>query len=151
MGSKLGRNGKLNAVNCNIGAAVTDYGTLYIGLLQNDPANMDALTLVDLVSGGQGSEHAINANFYTGRKTISFGTPTVSSLGAVSPSNVGSPVSWTNTTGSSVAVGGYFITDAASGTAGDVLWIGTPDAGPMVIANNDTIQFTDGDLTVRVD
>ena len=151
MGATLGRNGKLNAVNCNIGAAVTDYGTLYIGLLQVAPSGFDALTLTDLVSAGQGNEHAINANFYTGRKVISFAAPTVSSLGAVSLSNVGSPVTWTNVTGSSQTVAGYFITNAASGTSGDVLWVGTPDAGSLIISNNGTLQFADGDISVRVD
>lgn len=151
MGSTLGREGKLNAVNCNIGAAVTDYGTLYIGLLQVAPADMDAMTLATLVGVGAGNEHAIAGTFYTARKVISFGTPTVSATGAVALSNVGSAVSWTNVSGSSKTVAAYFITDALTGTSGHVLWVGTPDVGTITVANNGTLQFTDGDLTVRVD
>lgn len=151
MGTKLGRDGKLNAVNCNIGTAVADYTTLYIGLLQADPSSMDALNLADLVSALNGSEFPISANFYPERKVISFGTPSVSSLGAVAFSSVGSIVSWTNTSGSLKSVAGYFITNVSSGTTGAVLWVGTPDAGILTIANNDTLQFDDGDLTVRVD
>lgn len=151
MGSTLGREGKLNAVNCNIGAAVTDYGTLYIGLLQSAPSGMDAMTLATLVGAGAGNEHAVNSNFYSARKAIVFSAPTVSDAGAVAISGVGSVVSWINVSGATKTVAAYFITNALSGTSGDVLWVGTPDVGTITVADNGTLQFADGDLTVRVD
>lgn len=76
MGLVLGKDGKTRSVEINTGSAVTQISTLYVGLLQSAPANMDGMDLVTLISSGQGNEFTIGASFYTGRKSITVGTVT---------------------------------------------------------------------------
>ena len=151
MGLQLGVDGKKRAVDINKGASVTTVTTLYVGLLQSAPTGMDGMTLATLVGAGQGNEFAINANFYTARLAITIGTVTSDANGAVGYNNNVSPVEWTNTSGSTVNIAGFFITDVASGTSGQVLWVGTPDAGTASIANTLKASISANDLMLKVD
>ena len=150
MGLLLGRDGKTRAMQAATGTAVGSIATLYIGFLQAAPADMDGMTLTTLVSAGQGNEFTINANFYTGRKSITLGSITTDQAGAVIHSS-GADVTWTNTTGSSVEIRAMFITDQASGTAGNVLWVGTPDVGSAFVANGQTATISANTLELRID
>lgn len=151
MGIFLGLDGKQRAVDINKGSSVTAITTLYVGLLQSAPANMDGMNLALLVGAGQASEFSINANFYTGRKAITIGSTTTDANGAIAYNNNVSALEWTNTTGSSIFVAAFFITDVASGTSGQVIWVGIPDAGTATIANNAKASISASDLMLKVD
>ncbi len=147
MGLLLGKDGKERAVTVNKGSTVTSITTLYVGLLQSAPAKM---TLATLVGSGQGNEFSIGATFYTGRKAVTMGSVTTDANGAICY-NTGSAIEWTNTTGSTVNVAAFFITDASSGTSGSVLWVGTPDAGTASIATTKKATINANDLMLKVD
>jgi len=153
MGLLLGIDGKKRAVNINAGVSVSAITTLYVGLLQSAPAGMDGMDLATLVGAGQGNEFTIGATFYAspGRKAITMGTVAADASGAIIYNNNVSPVEWTNTTGSTVNIAGIFITDAASGTSGQVLWVGTPDAGTASIGNTLKASIAANDLILKVD
>jgi len=151
MGIVLGSGGKQRAVEINTGTAVAQVSTLYVGLLQSAPSGMDGMSLSTLISAGQGNEFTINANFYTGRKAVTVGSITTNSNGAVCYNNNSPAIEWTNTTGSTVSVAGFFITDASSGSSGSVLWVGTPDAGTASIVNTQTATINANDLMLKVD
>ncbi len=151
MGLLLGLDGKKRALEINVGVAVSQASPLYVGLLQSAPSNMDGMDLATLISSGQGNEFTINANFYTGRQVISLGAVTADADGAVCANNNGVPIEWTNTSGSSIDVQAFFITDAASGSAGQVLWVGAPDAGTATIGDTKKASISTGDLLLKVD
>ena len=151
MGLVLGKDGKTRSVEINTGSAVSQISTLYVGLLQSAPANMDGMDLATLISSGQGNEFTIGASFYTGRKSITVGSISADKNGAICYNNNGSPVEWTNTTGSDVNVLAFFITDVASGGSGKVLWVGTPDAGTATIGNTYKASISANDLMLKVD
>lgn len=151
MGLTLGKDGKERALSVNTGSSVSSITTLYVGLLQSAPTGSDGMTLATLVDAGQGNEFSINANFYTGRQAVTLGSITVDANGAVCYNNNGSPIEWTNTSGSTVSVAAFFITDAASGTSGSVLWVGTPDAGTASIATTKKASIAANDLMLKVD
>lgn len=147
----MGYDGKERALKATTGDSVASITTLYVGLLQAAPSGMDAMDLATLVGAGAGNEFAINANFYSARKSIPLGSITVDATGAVRSNNNGSPLDWANTSGSTKTVAAIFITDAASGTSGLVLWVGAPDAGTATIANGRSAKITSGDLFLKVD
>jgi hypothetical protein len=137
----LGRHGKLNAVNVNIA------GSLYAGLLSSYPANADGATYATVTA----AEFSISGSFYTGRKPIAFTTPVVDHTGAISYST-STLQEWNNTTGGDITVAGFFITDSpAIATAGNILWIGQPDEGSVLIRNGKRASFSGGTITVGVD
>lgn len=151
MGLVLGYDGKQRALQASLGTAPSAIGTIYVGFLQSAPADMDGMTLATLVSAGQGNEFSINANFYTGRKAITFSPSiTVNATGATT-SNSGADITWTNTSGSAIEIKGLFITSAASGTSGQVLWVGTPDIGTGVLNNGETVTISAGIFEVKID
>ena len=147
----MGLDGKERAMKATTGDAVSSISTLYVGLLQSAPAGMDGMTLATLVGAGAGDEFAINANFYSARKAITFGSITVDASGAIRTNNNGSPLDWANTSGSTKTVAAMFITDAASGTSGLVLWVGAPDAGTATILTGRSAKINSGDLILKVD
>ena len=151
MGLALGLDGKTRAVDINKGSSVTAITTLYVGLLQSAPANMDGMNLATLVGAGQGNEFSINANFYTGRQAITIGATSTDANGAVAYNNNVAAIEWTNTSGSTIDIPAFFITDAASGTSGQVIWVGTPDAGTATIANTAKASIVAADLMIKVD
>jgi hypothetical protein len=141
MSLRLGYHGKLNAVTTNIS------GSLYVGLLTALPANADGASYATVIA----NEFSISANFYSGRKPIVFTAPVVDHNGAVAYSN-STLQEWDNTSGSDIFIFGFFITDsAASGTPGQVLWIGEPDEGSVMIRNGKKASFSGGTITVGVD
>lgn len=152
MGLLLGIDGKKRALNINSATAVTTVSTLYIGLLQSAVANMDGMDLATLVSAGQGNEFDGTGGFYTeGRQIITFGSIFADEQGATRYNNNASPIEWLNSTGSDVFIPAIFITDVASGTAGQVLWVGEPDAGTATIANTKKATISINDLVLKVD
>ncbi len=150
MGLLLGKDGKRRALEINAGIAVAQVATLYVGLLQSAPDDMDGMGLDTLISAGQGSEFTIDGSFYSGRKPIALGAVTVDKDGAVCH-NIGPAIEWTNSTGSEISVAGFFITDVASGSDGQVLWVGTPDAGTATIADTKKAIISPDDLMLKVD
>lgn len=143
MGMVLGRDGKEKALEA------ASEGTLYVGLLQAYPTGADGLALGTLIGSGSGNEFAIDTDFYTGRKAVTLGSIMVDANGAIRL-NTGS-LSWTNTTGSTVVVEGIFITDAASGSTGDVRFVGTPDVGTTAIGNGLSATLSENGLKLGVD
>ncbi len=151
MGLLLGIDGKERALGVSLGQSYSAITTLYIGLLQAAPVNMDGMDLATLISAGQGNEFTVNANFYTGRKAITFGTITADQDGAACNNNNAVAVEWTNISGVDIDVQAFFITDASSGGSGKVLWVGTPDAGTATIVNTKKASINSGDLLLKVD
>lgn len=151
MGLVLGIDGKRRALDINKGSSVTPLSTLYVGLLQEAPANMDAMDLALLVDSDHGAEFTINANFYSGRQAITLGATMADHNGATVTNNNSTPIEWTNSTGSTIEVAALFITDAASGTSGQVVWVGTPDAGTATIANGSDARISLEDIILRID
>lgn len=151
MGLILGIDGKERALGVNVGQSFSAIPTIYVGLLQAAPADMDGMDLATLISSGQGNEFTINANFYTGRKAITFGAITADKDGATCTNNNVVAVEWTNTTGSDIDVLAFFITDVSSGGSGKVLWVGTPDAGTATIVDTKKASISPGDLIIKVD
>lgn len=151
MGLMLGLNGKTRALDINKGLSVTPITTLYVGLLQSAPVNMDGMDLATLVHVSNGNEFSINGNFYTARKAITLGITTTNQSGAYAQNNNVSAIEWTNLTGSTINIPAFFITDVVSGTSGNIIWVGTPDAGTATIYNGAKASLTSGDLVIRVD
>lgn len=143
MGLILGRDGKQKALE-----AATS-GTLYVGLLQAVPTDADGMSLATLIGSGAGNEFPINADFYTGRKSVTLGSITVDANGAIRYNT--NALSWSNTSGSTVTVAGMFLTDAASGSSGDVLWVGAVDVGTASVGNGLSANLTVGGLKLGVD
>lgn len=150
MGLKLGIDGKTRALEVNAGKSITNITTIYVGLLQAAPANMDGMSLATLISSGQGNEFSVDPSFYTGRQAITIGSTTADADGAYA-NNSGSVIEWTNTTGYDVEVAGFFITTVSTGSSGLVLWVGTPDAGTSTIPNTQKASISVGDLLLKVD
>lgn len=146
MGMLLGKDGKTRAIQVNTGTDPAAITTLYIGLLATLPANYDGLSLAG--AGGIASYEC--SGWYTGRKVVTFGSVTSDAAGAIA-SNTGGMTSWQNLSGSTVSVAAFFITDAASGSTGSVLWVGTPDSGTVTLTDTSIIQYVAGDLTAKVD
>lgn len=151
MGLQLGRDGKIRAVQINVGVSVTPIGTLYVGLLSDLPGGYNTFTLLEAVST-VGTEFTPSANWYTGgRQSISIEDPPSYIGGAGAHALNDSAVQWTNTTGSPIDIKGVFITDAQSGTTGQVLWIGPPDVGTMTVADGAPVDIFVGGLLCGID
>lgn len=150
MGMLLGKDGKTRAVQVNTGTDPAAITTLYIGLLATLPASYDGLALAG--AGGIASYECplTPSGWYTGRKAITFGAVTSDAAGAIA-SNTGGATSWQNLSGNTVSVAAFFITDAASGSTGSVLWVGTPDSGTITLTDTSIIQYVAGNLTAKVD
>lgn len=149
---ELGLDGKARAVDINTGQTVAPTGTLYVGLLQAAPAEMDGMSLATLIAPGNGNEFTIGGSFYDSRKSITFGVATSGNGPATAVTNVTPTKTWTNNGATNVTILGFFITDAASSTTtGKVLWVGVPDAAPFLIAPTKKVTFTSGDIIVGVD
>jgi len=112
---------------------------------------MDGMTLSTLVSGAQGNEFTVSGSFYVGRQAITLGSISTDSAGAICYNNNGSPIEWLNSTGSTILVPAFFITNVSSGTSGSVLWVGTPDAGTATIENTKKASISANDLMLKVD
>lgn len=152
MGLLLGIDGKKRALEINAGVAVSAVTTLYIGLLQSSVADMDGMDLATLVSAGQGNEFDGTGGFYSeGRQAITIGAIFADADGAVCYNDNASPIEWVNTTGGDVYVPAFFITDASAGTAGQVLWVGEPDAGTATIGDTKKATISLNDLMLKVD
>ncbi len=151
MGLTLGLDGKTRALTVNAGGTASTISTLYIGLLQSAPTGMDGMTLSTLVSGAQGNEFTVSGSFYVGRQAITLGSISTDSGGAICYNNNGSPIEWLNSTGSTILVPAFFITNVSSGTSGSVLWVGTPDAGTATIENTKKASISANDLMLKVD
>jgi hypothetical protein len=146
MAFSLGKDGRIRALQINTGEVPTSVTTVYVGLLTTMPANAATLNLSTIVA----NEFPINANFYTGRQAITFGTMTNDSSGSRRNNNNSTPLAWTNTTGSTITVGGIFLTDAASTGTGLSLWIGPPDPGTATIFNTNQARVNINDLLLGV-
>ncbi len=151
MAITLGYDGKQRAININKGDSVTAIPTLYVGLLQTEATDMDAMTLSTLIHSSNGNEFSISPNFYTGRKVITMSIATTDATGSYSANNNVAPIEWTNNTGVAIEVEAFFITDVASGGAGQVLWVGVPDAGTATINDSAKAILNAGDLIIRID
>lgn len=151
MGLMLGLDGKTRALDINKGLSVSAITTLYVGLLQSAPANIDGMDLATMVHSSNGNEFSIGASFYTSRKSITLGLTTTNQNGAYAQNNNVAAIEWTNSTGSTINIPAFFITDAASGTIGNVIWVGLPDAGTATIYNGAKASITTGDLVIRID
>ncbi len=151
MSITLGLDGKTRALTVNSGATVSNISTLYVGLLQSAPTGMDGMNLALLVSAAQGNEFSVSGNFYVGRQVITVGSITTDENGAICHNNNASPIEWVNTTGGTISVPAFFITDVSSGTAGSVLWVGTPDAGTATIEDTKKASISANDLRLKVD
>ncbi len=152
MGLVLGLDGKIRAMEATTGRPVASISsTLYVGLLNSVPADLDGLDLITLISPSYGDEFSINPNFYTGRKAIQLSSISADKDGAVVENNNPLPIEWENKTGFDIQVSAFFITDVAAGASGNVLWVGTPDAGTATIANNSKATISAGDLILKVD
>lgn len=147
----LGYDGKQRALNINKGDVVAQVTNLYVGLLQSSVADMDGMELSTLIHSSNGDEFPIDADFYTGRQEITLSVAVTDANGSYSENNNVTPIEWTNNTGSTIEIEGFFITDAASGSAGQVLWVGTPDAGTATINDGAKATLQAGDLIVRID
>lgn len=148
MGAVLGVDGKKRALEVNAGVTVPNISTLYIGLINGTlPAGADGMALSVLAPT---YEFGVSSSFYSGRKPFTFGTVTADANGAIA-SYSGTKVSWQNLSGATKTVGGYFITDASSGSSGKVLWVGSPDAGTITLIDTGIIEFISGDIAVKVD
>ena len=143
----LGKDGKERAITASIDGSTSSLGTLYLGLLTTLPTGYDGMDASTLLT----SNEASITSFYipsTGRSSISFGSVTAGSAGA-SISN-DSSVSWTNNSGASVLVEGVFVTNSATGTSGEILWVGAPN---LVASFQDGEAFTlqVGGMNLKVD
>lgn len=148
MGMTLGLDGKTRAVEASLGRTVATFTTVYVGLLTTYPSNADGLNLASLAA----NEFAVNSNFYTGRKAITFSTVTASHTGAYVESDDNPALTWTNSTGSDVVIGGIFLTNIPSGTSGGLaLWVGTPDSGTATIPNGQNAVIGVDDMLLRID
>lgn len=148
MGMVLGVDGKTRALQASLGLSVSTFTTVYVGLLHTLPANYDGLSMTSLVT----NEFAINSNFYTGRKAVTFGSISTDHTGAVTASTNSPAVSWTNNTGSTVTIAGLFVTNIISGSSGGlVLWVGDPDSGTAQIPNGQQASIGVGDMVLKVD
>lgn len=152
MGLVLGLDGKKRALEINTGVAVSTITTLYIGLLQNSVADMDGMDLATLISVGQGNEFDGTGGFYgEGRQAITIGTIFADADGAVCHNDNVTPVEWLNATGGDIYIPAFFITDASAGAAGQVLWVGEPDAGTATIGDTKKATISLNDLMLKVD
>lgn len=151
MGMVLGQDGKLRAVQINVGAAPATVPQFYVGLLSVLPADYDAMTLEDLVSL-VGTEFTPSGTWYTGgRVAIDFEDPPgVNGVDGCFALNT-TAAQWTNTSGSPVDIAGVFITNVQSGTAGGVYWVGPPDVGTMTVEDGDPVDIFVGGMQVGVD
>lgn len=142
----LCRDGKERALKASMGESLASLGPLYVGLMSSVPSgSSEDLILSDMSS----YEMTINSNFYTARKEAEF-TYSYSSYSAGMLIKDDPSVEWTNTSGSSITIAGVFITNAASGSSGKLLWIGVPDKGSAVITNGNKALFEEGQLEVRI-
>lgn len=151
MGLSLGIDGKRKAMEASKGAGITAITTLYVGLLQTAPANMDGMDLATLINPVNGNEFSLSPNFYDMRREITIGAVMADHSGATASNNNVAAIEWTNNTGSIINVEALFITDAASGSSGQVMWVGTPDAGTATIAVGAKASIITGDLILRID
>lgn len=148
----LGLDGKTAALQAGTGQAVSSAGTLYVGLLSALPANYDGVSL-STVTGNELN----SASFYvpaTGRTAIpGLGSITTDQNGAVI-ANTGADIVWTNNSGGTVVVGGFFITDTsnpANDGSGKIFWVGLPSTGSLSFDNGEAVTITAGDLTLKID
>lgn len=147
MGLFLGLDGKRRAIQVNTAESPNDITDYYVGLLETLPANYDGLTLSELVTG---NEHAPSSDWYDGgRQEITFDGLTSDASGASSTND--SVVSWDNDSGDDQSVAGVFVTDVQSGTTGQVLWVGPPDVGTMIIDDGSPAVIDIGDMVLQVD
>lgn len=151
MGLVLGLDGKRRAMDINKTDAVPQITTLYVGLLQAAPANMDGMDLAMLIHPDHGNEFTIDPDFYTGRQAIQLSLTTTNELGATVFNNNPVAIEWLNSTGSDIDIAGFFLTDVISGDSGQVIWVGTPDAGTATIFDGTSATVSENDLILRID
>ncbi len=150
---ELGFDGKSRAATAAATGSTTAITNLYLGLLEVLPAGYAGLSLTALLDAG-GDDNELNiTNFYTSsdRLQINLSAITVDSDGGRF-TNTGS-LSWANTSGATVGVGGYFVTDSASPAtdgSGQSLWVGSAVAGHASVDDTKSLTIEVGGLTLRV-
>jgi len=142
----LGKDGKQRAVEANAGIPRTP-PALWFGLLDTLPSGAESMTLAALVAGGTGEPATTGAWYAGGRKTISFGSYSPTTL--ICTSNNGTN-QWLNTSGVTKYVGGLFICTVFSGGSGELLWVGYPDIGRFPVYDNRGVGWGDGLVDLKV-
>lgn len=146
MALTLGVDGKLRALSAGCGAAQDALGTLYVGLLSDLPSDPDIVDFGSLME----DEFNVTDFYVDDRREIELAEPTIED-GLALVVYDGDDIVWTNDSGDEVEIQGLFITDAATGDSGSILWVGAPDSGGVTFGDGDDVVISTGALRLRVD